>query len=196
MITIRRSRPSRRLRRFRSVAAVLAVLAASPAVSGCGDLGTQSPPRHADRLDKAARVARFHIALTQDVWDRTRLSGRDDLDDDTFGDVEPRGLKGEMGRKGMVEVTLTGPQLAAYLRKLDYEAHGGVDRDRADEPLARRVYDAVARVVDRMEPGRTPTAVPYALVEDAATAGSPAAPTSPGVPRPGPPADGPGGRTH
>ncbi|WP_309051096.1 hypothetical protein [Streptomyces sp.] len=191
MIAIRRSRRSQPSRRLRSAAAVLAVLAAFPAASGCGDLGTQSPPRHADRLDKAARVARFHIALTQDVWDRTRLSGRDDLDDETFGDVEPRGLKGELGRKGLVEVTLTGPQLVAYLRKLDYDAHGGMDRDRADEPLARRVYDAVARVVDRMEPGRAPTAVPYALVEDAATAGSSA---SPGVPKPAPPTGGAGGR--
>ncbi|MFE0735953.1 hypothetical protein [Streptomyces sp. NPDC058855] len=176
MISLRRSR------RFRSFAAVLVVLAASLTVSGCGDLGTQSPPQHAERLKKAARVARFHIALTQDTWDRTRLSGRDDLDADTFGDVEPRGLEGEPGRRGLIEVTLTGPQLAAYLRKLDYDAHGGTDRDRTDEPLARRVYDAVVRVVDRMEPGKAAAEAPYVLVDEAAAAGPSVAPASPGAP--------------
>ncbi|MER7521016.1 hypothetical protein [Streptomyces sp. NPDC126499] len=166
-----------RPRRLRSVAAVLAVLAATVTLSGCGDLATKSPPQHTARLDKAAGVAQFKITCTKDMWDRTRDSGRDRLDSDTFDDVKPRKLPGEPGKRGLIEVTLTGPQLVDYLRKLDYDAHGGFNQDHDDEPLARRMYNALAPVVDRIEPGKAPVEVPSVAVDDAALAGPPAPPT-------------------
>lgn len=87
------------------------------------------------------------------MWDRTRKDRRDRKTGDSDR-VKPRKLGGEQGKRGLIEVTLTGPQLVEYLRTLDYEAHGGIYRDHADEPLARRMYDAIVPVVDRIEPAR------------------------------------------
>jgi hypothetical protein len=46
------------------------------------------------------------------------------VDDDGFGGVKPRKLGGEQGRWGLIEVTLTGPQLGRVLKVV----HDGVDR--------------------------------------------------------------------
>ncbi|MFJ8663502.1 hypothetical protein [Streptomyces sp. NPDC093795] len=177
---------NRRSRRLRSVAAALAVLAASVTLSGCG---TDSPPQHEERLNKAAGVAQFSIVSTQDMWDRTRQGGRPQSNGTSFDEVKPRKLGGEQGRRGLIEVTLTGPQLVEYLRKLDYDAHGGNFRDSADEPLARRMYDAIVPVVDRIEPGKAPAEVPSVSVDDAVAAGPPPAfPTTAPSASPRPPA--------
>ncbi|MFE7515752.1 hypothetical protein ACFU8I_31670 [Streptomyces sp. NPDC057540] len=140
-------------------------------------MATDSPPQQSARLDKAAGLAQFKITCTLDMWDRTRESGRDSPSDDTFVKVKPRKLGGAQGERGLVEVTLTGPQLVEYLRKLDYDAHGGLNRDWDDEPLARRMYNAIAPVVDRIQPGRPPTNIPSTVVDDTAAAGPPALPT-------------------
>ncbi|MEV5484481.1 MULTISPECIES: hypothetical protein [Streptomyces] len=91
---------------------------------------------------------------------------------DKFDKVNPVKLGGDRGKRGLIQVTLTGPQLVEYLRKLDHDAHGGFDfdGDNDDEPLARRMYDAIAPVVDHIKQGRPPQTVPQAVVDDAVAA--------------------------
>jgi hypothetical protein len=151
------------------VAVLLGALAL--ASTACDTLATSSPPEHTKRLDKAAGLAEIRITCTKDMWDRTLDSGRPVHDDDnTFDGVKPRKLNGAQGKRGLIEVTLTGPQLVEYLRRLDYEAHGGFAAQRDDAPLARRMYNALAPIVDRVEIGHPPTAVPRAVVDDSAVA--------------------------
>ncbi|MFE4540217.1 hypothetical protein ACFRKB_34990 [Streptomyces scopuliridis] len=161
-----------RLRRLRRTVVLASALSLTTA---CGGMLTQSPPEHASRLDKAAGVARFEITCTRDMWDETRDSMRGDSGSTTFDEVKPRKLGGEQGARGLVTVTLTGPQLVEYLRKLDYEAHPGHMTNASDDdgPLARRMYNALAPVVDRIKPGQMPAEIPQAVVDDAAvSAGS------------------------
>ncbi|QHZ00084.1 hypothetical protein SSPS47_33850 [Streptomyces sp. S4.7] len=126
-------------------------------------------------------------SCTQDLWDETRDSSRDRTDSTKFDEVKPRKLGGEQGVRGLVTVTLTGPQLVEYLRKLDHDAHPGRlnTEHKNNGPLARRMYNALAPVVDGVKPGQTPAVVPQAVVDDAAvSAGSP---PSPALARPRPP---------
>lgn len=149
--------------------------AALSLTAACSGMLTQSPPEQAERLDKAAGVARFEITCTQDMWDKTRDSNRDGTNSTKFDEVKPRKLGGEQGSRGLIVVTLTGPQLVEYLRKLDHDAHPGRlnDEHKDNGPLARRMYNALAPVVDRITPGRTPAEVPQAVVDDTAvSAGS------------------------
>ncbi|MFJ2172631.1 hypothetical protein ACIOHE_06935 [Streptomyces sp. NPDC087851] len=78
-----------------------------------------------------------------------------------LADVKPVKLGGNQGRRGLVTVTLTGVQLVEYLRRFDdYEAHGGLSAEEDNGPMARRMYDALAPVVDRIKPGQTPVEAP------------------------------------
>ncbi|MEU0524896.1 hypothetical protein [Streptomyces niveus] len=168
-----------RLRRLRRAYRPVVLAGALLLTVACSGMLTKSPPEHAARLDKAAGVSRFEITCTRDMWDETRDSSRDSADSTKFDEVEPRKLGGEQGARGLVTVTLTGPQLVEYLRKLDHDAHPGRlnTEHKNNGPLARRMYNALAPVVDGVKPGQTPAAVPQAVVDDAAvSAGSPPSP--------------------
>ncbi|MCX4971086.1 hypothetical protein OHA98_41480 [Streptomyces sp. NBC_00654] len=78
-------------------------------------------------------------------------------------------------------MTLTGPQLVEYPRMLDYDAHGGANANSDDGPVARRMYNALTPVIDRIKPGQPPTDVPRAVVDDAAVPAGPA-PSPPPAP--------------
>ncbi|TXS46974.1 hypothetical protein [Streptomyces sp. t39] len=165
-----------RVRGRRCVSAVLVAAAALALVTGCaGD----PPAGHEERLDKAAGVASFKITCTQDMWDRTK-PGRD-LQADSHEDAKPRRLGGDQGERALVEITLTGAQLVDYLKTLEEDVSGGFFADASTEQLSRRMYDAIAPVVDRIERGKPPTEVPAAVVDDAAVpaAPDPSATTSP-----------------
>ncbi|MFJ9033971.1 hypothetical protein ACIRQP_36955 [Streptomyces sp. NPDC102274] len=70
-------------------------------------------------------------------------------------------------------MTLTGPWLVEYLRKLDYEAHDGPMANADDGPVARRMCTALAPVMDRIKADQAPPDVPRRVVDDAAvSAGS------------------------
>ncbi|RSS85679.1 hypothetical protein EF919_37825 [Streptomyces sp. WAC02707] len=140
-------------------AAVLAIVLAL--ATGCGE----SPAGHEERLNKAAGVAAFKITCTKDLWERTK-PGR--YMTDSHEDAKPRKVDGPAGERGLVEITLTGAQLVDYLKTLDEDINGGPYSDPSVEQLSRRMYDAIAPVVDRIEKGKPPTEVPQAIVDDAA----------------------------
>ncbi|WP_457512144.1 hypothetical protein [Streptomyces sp. TE33382] len=131
-----------------------------------------------ERLDKAADAAKFEITCAKDGWEQTRESRRDP-GSTPFHSVKPVKLGGEQGGRGLVTVTLTGPQLVESLRMPDYDAHGGTNANNDDGPVARRVYNALAPVIDRIKPGRPPEGIPRAVVDDAAVPAGPAPSPSP-----------------
>lgn len=146
----------------------LAAVAAFALVTGCAD---DPPAGHSERLQKAAGVASFKITCTKDLWDRTRpgYTGTD-----SHEDAKPRGLNGASGERGLVEITLTGAQLVDYLKVLERDISGGPGADRSIEELSRRMYEAIAPVVDRIEKGKPPVEVPQAVVDDAVVPAAPA----------------------
>lgn len=87
----------------------------------------------------------------------------------------PGCLKGDSGGRGLVEVTLTGAQLVDYLKVLEQDISGGPGAKRSVEVLSRRMYEAIAPVVDRIEKGKPPAGVPQAVVDDAVVPTPPAA---------------------
>ncbi|MFI1226166.1 MULTISPECIES: hypothetical protein [unclassified Streptomyces] len=152
----------------RATVVALATIAALALVAGCGD---DPPPGHSERLQKAAGVASFKITCTKDLWDRTKPGA---TTQDSHEDAKPRGLAGAAGERGLVEVTLTGAQLVDYLKTLEEDISGGLGANRSVEELSRRMYDAIAPVVDRIKKGKPPAEVPQAVVDDAVAPVSPA----------------------
>ncbi|MET9347733.1 hypothetical protein [Streptomyces termitum] len=151
--------PCRRVLRRTAAAAVLtAVLVLA---TGCAD---EPPAGHEERLNKAAGVAAFKITCTRDLWDRTRPGYENS---DSHEDAKPRKSEGAAGERGLVEITLTGAQLVDYLKTLERDISGGPAANESVEPLSRRMYDAIAPVVDRIEKGKPPAEVPQAVVDDA-----------------------------
>ncbi|MDV9186850.1 hypothetical protein R6L23_01135 [Streptomyces sp. SR27] len=148
------------LRRTATAAVLAAVLTLA---TGCAD---EPPAGHEERLNKAAGVAAFKITCTQDLWDRTKPSKSVSLD--SHEDAKPRKVDGPAGERGLVEITLTGGQLVDYLKTLEEDVSGGFFANSSAEQLSRRMYDAIAPVVDRIEKGKPPTEVPQAIVDDAA----------------------------
>ncbi|MEU0374691.1 hypothetical protein ABZ070_31675 [Streptomyces sp. NPDC006283] len=90
---------------------------------------------------------------------------------DSHEDAKPRKLGGAAGRPGRDHTH----RLAArdYLKTLEEDVSGGAFADKSIEQLARRMYDAIAPVVDRIEKGKPPTEVPQAVVDDAAVPAGP-----------------------
>ncbi|MEU9064574.1 hypothetical protein AB0D13_38500 [Streptomyces sp. NPDC048430] len=158
--------------RRRASSAVLVFAAVLALVSGCAD---EPPSGHHERLRKAAGVASFKITCTKDLWERTK-PGREPTD--SHEDAKPRSLHGPAKERGLVEITLTGAQLVDYLKTLEEDISGGAFADRSIEELSRRMYEAIAPVVDRVEKGKPPTEVPQAVVDDTAVqAGSTPSPS-------------------
>ncbi|MFI5752465.1 hypothetical protein ACIBBE_42965 [Streptomyces sp. NPDC051644] len=167
MITQHLSRPRSTVR----AALLVALLAVTAA--GCAD---EPPAGHEKRVDKAAGVASFKITCTRDLWERT---SHPEYGDESFDDAKPRKLAGAQGERGLVEVTLTGTQLVDYLGELETDISGGAFANSEDAPMARRMYNAIAPVVDRIQKDTPLTEVPQAVVDDAAVpAGAAPSPAS------------------
>ncbi|MFC1231104.1 hypothetical protein ACFVIN_06775 [Streptomyces prasinus] len=154
--------------RRRAASTVLAAVAVLAFVTGCGD---EPPAGHEQRLQKAAGVASFKITCTKDLWERTK-PGHDRTD--SHEDAKPHSLNGSPGERGLVEIILTGAQLVDYLKTLEEDISGGLFADKSVEELSRRMYEAIAPVVDRIEKGKPPTEIPQAVVDDAAAPAGPA----------------------
>ncbi|MEU1091591.1 hypothetical protein ACFYPN_32060 [Streptomyces sp. NPDC005576] len=154
--------------RRRTISAVLAATAVFALAAGCADA---PPAGHQERLQKAAGLASFNITCTKDLWERTKHGA--DLSD-SHEDAKPRSLHGPAGERGLVEITLTGPQLVDYLKTLEEDISGGFLADRSIEELSRRMYEAIAPVVDRIERGKPPAEVPQAVIDDAVAPTAPA----------------------
>ncbi|MGQ7754816.1 hypothetical protein ACUN29_41440 (plasmid) [Streptomyces sp. WC2508] len=167
--------PSRsRSRGRRAVRTALAIASFLALVTGCAD---DPPAGHEERLHKAAGVAAFKITCTKDMWERT--TAVPDKSIDSFQDAKPRKTGGTAGDRGLVEVTLTGSQLVDYLKQLNVDMSGGLLGRDSVEPMSRRMYDAIAPVVDRIQKNVPPAEVPAATVDDAvAPAGPETSPTA------------------
>ncbi|MFJ2875497.1 MULTISPECIES: hypothetical protein [unclassified Streptomyces] len=143
-------------------------------VTGCAD---DPPTGHEDRLHKAAGLAAFKITCTRDMWERTTALSDPVLG--SFRDAKPRKSDGAARGRGLVDVTLTGPQLVDYLKQLNDDMSGGLLGRDSVEPMSRRMYEAIAPVVDRIQKNGPPTEVPTATVDDAvAPAGPETSPTA------------------
>ncbi|MFJ6355376.1 hypothetical protein ACIQKB_38695 [Streptomyces sp. NPDC092046] len=135
--------PSTSTRRRASLLGALALLAVV-LVTGCS---TDSPPEHSARLQKAAGLKTFQVETTKDLWEKTSdQSGRDGPD------IELKTTVKELDN-GLLQVELSGVDLANYLRILDYMAHGGPDsknfgKHHSAESI--RMYDEIADVLDNV----------------------------------------------
>jgi hypothetical protein len=159
----------------RSIPALaLTTLLGLVAIIGCGG---DTPPQHDRRLRKAARVVAFRIHCVKDLWDHTSAPspGSDDDSDQINAKVSAPDAR------GLVTVELTGPQLVVYFRRLDYNAYPFLARS---DPLAYRMYSAIAPVIDKIQAAKPDGTVPEVTVDDAPAATPPAA--RPARARPGP----------
>ncbi|MFI0155879.1 hypothetical protein [Streptomyces lydicus] len=128
----------------RRVPAALASALVVLCLSGCA---TDSPPQHSERLQKAAALPTFEIDTTAGLWEKTsKVDGYVHNEDKFTGKVKPLD-------NGLRRVSLTGTDLANYLRHLDYHAHGG--QSGSDAPWSRyreaeaiRMYDEISHKLD------------------------------------------------
>lgn len=153
----------------RSGAAVIAALT----LVSCG-AGVHSPSQQRDRERKAAGVSTFRIVCSRDLWNRTGMEKTDGING------SPVPAKITQRPDGLVTVELTGPNLVDLLEYLDAHAHpgwwDGVDLD----PLALRMYNAIAPRVDAIQP--TPMAgepVPEVVINDSVKTSEPPRTTAP-----------------
>lgn len=148
-------------------------LTALLAVAGCSD---PHPKQQPERLRKAAGVTAFRIRCTKDLWDRT--GGHKD----SFGDNFRAPVKAQVTDQGngVIVVQLNGPQLVDLLKKLDYKAHRF---DGQGDPLAQRMYDAIAPTVDTIQATPAAGAQPPQVVIDDAVINAPAAPSTSSKPK-------------
>jgi hypothetical protein len=142
---------------------VAIAIACSALLAGCA---TKSPAEHDDRLRKAAGLEEFYIVTTPSLWEATAVTdvggGKDAIS------VEPT----ELGN-GLNEYKLDGVTLADYLRRLDYQAHGGTDYagfGRLHEAESARMYDEIVAVLDEVTERPAPDAEPLRVIVDDAFA--------------------------
>ncbi len=151
---------------FRSPRTVLAVAAvACLALAGC----TQSPAKHDDRLTKAAGVARVTIVCSKDLWNETKPDGVNASNASVTVKATVSAIStGPRANRGLVEVTMTGTNLVAYLKELDANAHPSSWNGTPDNAAAsRRVYDALAPAIDRIKAATSPDdPAPEIVIDD------------------------------
>ncbi|WP_329449359.1 hypothetical protein OG906_43070 (plasmid) [Streptomyces sp. NBC_01426] len=138
--------------------ALLAVLV----VSGCS---TDSPPQHSERLQKAAGLKTFHVETTKTLWEKTS-----DQTNRDGPDLELKPTTKELDN-GLIQIELTGVDLANYLRVLDYMAHGGTDSHSLGTHHSAesiRMYDEIAGVLDGINTRPDPKDPPPHVVVDTA----------------------------
>ncbi|OLO25475.1 hypothetical protein PZ61_0237970 [Streptomyces sp. MNU77] len=136
----------------RTALAVAAV--ACLALAGC----TQSPAKHDDRLTKAAGIARVTIVCSKDLWNETKPDGRNPSSETVTVKATVSGIStGPRANRGLVEVSMTGTNLVAYLKELDANAHASKWNSTPENAAAsRRVYDAIAPAIDRIKAATSP----------------------------------------
>lgn len=140
--------------------ASIALGASLLALTGCT---TQSPPDHGTRLQKAAGLKEFRIQTSESLWETTN--------DSKNGTVDHSGVeaKAKSLENGLREYTLDGVNLATYLRRLDYEAHGGAGAfKRYHRPEATRMYDEIAKTLDAVKKRPAADEEPPTIVVDTA----------------------------
>lgn len=147
---VKMSKPTRSPRTALAVAA-----AACLALAGC----TQSPPKHDDRLTKAAGIARVTIVCSKDLWNETKPDGVNASNGSAVTvKATVSGIStGPRTNRGLVEVSMTGTNLVAYLKELDANAHASKWNSTPENAAAsRRVYNAIAPAIDRIKAATSP----------------------------------------
>ncbi|MFJ6890062.1 hypothetical protein ACIQRC_35185 [Streptomyces californicus] len=151
---------------FRSPRTALAVAAvACLALAGC----TQSPAKHDERLTKAAGIARVTVVCSKDLWNETKPNGMNTSNDTVTVKATVSAISaGPRANRGLVEVTMTGTNLVAYLKELDANAHPSSWNKTPDNAAAsRRVYDAIAPAIDRIKAATSPDdPAPEIVIDD------------------------------
>lgn len=116
---------------------------------------TASPARHESRMVTASGVPAFTIRCNPQMWERTK--GLDN--ESTASKAKPKTVVEAVKvaeEQGMAVVTLSGPEMVDYLRVLDWHAHGSrLLPVRDKNPVAVRMYDALAERLDTIETGGT-----------------------------------------
>lgn len=137
--------------------AIAATMVAAALLTGCG-AGTQSPKAQADRERKAAGLAHFILVCPPDLWDRT--GGTDHWP----GEMK---IPATIVKRpdGLISVDISGPNLVDLLKALDRYAHPGWGAADPD-PLAVRLYDAIAPVLDRVGTPAAGSATPTTTIND------------------------------
>jgi hypothetical protein len=129
-------------------------------LTGCG-AGTHSPSQQGARLTKAAGVSSITVVCVKSLWDDTKPDGIK---------VPTPAAPGERGKRGLVQVTLTGPQLVSYLKELDRNAHpgwGNADDTRDNKAESNRVYNTLAQAVDKISNVRNASdPAPEVIIDD------------------------------
>lgn len=137
--------PTSPVKRLVGAGAIVAALV----LTGC----TQSPVGHDERLSKAAGLARVTIVCPKGLWEETKP---------TKGANELRAKVSEISSgpragRGLVRVTMTGTNLVSYLKELDSNAHPSKwNGDKDNTASSRRVYDAIAPAIDKIEAASGP----------------------------------------
>uniref|UniRef100_A0AAU1IAA0 Lipoprotein n=1 Tax=Streptomyces sp. NBC_00180 TaxID=2903632 RepID=A0AAU1IAA0_9ACTN len=134
---------------LRRPAAAGTILAAVLVLTGC----TQSPAGHDERLSKAAGLARVTIVCPKDLWEETKPSAGANEVKAKISEIST----GPRSGRGLVEVSMTGTNLVAYLKELDYNAHpSSWNGNRENTAASDRVYDAIAPAIDRIKAATSP----------------------------------------
>lgn len=125
---------------------------------------TQSPDGHDDRLSKAAGVARVTLLCPKGLWEQTKPDGGYNKVKAKVSEI----TSGPRAGRGMVRVTMTGTDLVAYLKELDRNAHPSKwDGEKENTAASRRVYDAIAPAIDKIEAARSADAPePQIVIDD------------------------------
>lgn len=125
------------------------MVAAALVLSGC----TQSPAGHDERLSKAAGLARVTLVCSKDLWEETKPEGGVNEVKAKVSEIST----GPRSDRGLVEVSMTGTNLVAYLKELDNNAHvSGFVGDRENTASSKRVYNAIAPAIDRIKAATSP----------------------------------------
>lgn len=147
---------------LRRIASGLTATLAACCLAGCA---TDSPPKHSERLEKAAGLKVFEIDTTKGLWEKTSKIYPPNQEDHKV-DATVKHLD-----SGLERVSMTGTNLANYLRQLDFDAHGGADSASWDQRRfaeSARMYDEISHKLDSVTRRPAPDDPPLRIqVDDA-----------------------------
>ncbi|MFF0171229.1 hypothetical protein [Streptomyces prasinus] len=93
------------------------------------------------------------IVCPKGLWEETKPSKGVNEVEAKVSEVS----SGSRDGRGLVRVTMTGTHLVSYLKELDFNAHPSKwDGDKDNTAASRRVYDAIAPAIDKIEAATSP----------------------------------------
>ncbi|MER7750234.1 hypothetical protein ABT013_33760 [Streptomyces bacillaris] len=93
------------------------------------------------------------------MWDETKPDGKNISNgpENTVKATVSAISTGPRADRGLVEVSMTGTNLVAYLKELDANAHpSSWNGTPGNAAASRRVYDAIAPAIDRIKAASSP----------------------------------------